>query len=319
MAGLGDYESQLYAQQFGMGIELLPQQLGSKLAQYADVHDLGGSEVKWVDHIAAIDETSEIKVKSGRNATTKQTGMEYSKRAIDAARYPVSTLTDNMDLVRSLNDPQNRITQVLGAAMGRKRDRIIVNALGGNVRKRTGNGWGGYTTTSTALPSAQQIAVDYVESGSATDSNLTIGKLRRIQTIFGNADVDTSMGLVYVGGHNQKQSLLRSTEVTSADYNAVRALVNGEVNTFLGFEFCWIGNGPNSSDQILPIDSNNVRTNYAFPVGGFAIGEYAAGRRVRVTERDDKQYSTQIFMDEDFGAARLVDEMVVQIKCDEGL
>lgn len=317
MAGLGEYESVLYAQQFGLGIELLPQQMGSKLVQFADKHDLGGSEGKWVDYIEAVDETSAIKVKSGRNATTTNIGMEYSKRFIDAARYPVSTLTDNMDLVRSLNDPQNRITQVLMSAQGRKRDRIIISKLAGASRKRSGS-FGSYTTTDVALPSTQKVAVNYHETTPA-NSNLTIGKLRRIRAIFTDNDVEVDgggAGLVYVGGASQQQALLRSSEATNIDTAAVKALVHGEIDTYMGFHFVWMGTGPNTSDPMLPLASD-IRTNYAFPVGGFACGEYAAGRRVRVTERDDLQYSTQIFMDEDFGATRLIEKHVVEIKCDE--
>ena len=35
--------------------------------------------------------------------------------------------------------------------------------------------------------------------------------------------------------------LLANTETTSADYNSVKALVAGEMNTFMGFEFITVG------------------------------------------------------------------------------
>lgn len=323
MPAVGETREQLYAQMFGQGIELLPQQMGSKLKQFGMIHDLNGAEVKWIDFIEALDETAEVLVKTGRNAKTRQSGVEFSKRAIDANRFSVATLTDNLDLVRSLNDPQNPITITLAQAMGRREDRIIIAALNGNSRKRAGTGFGSYTNTNVALPSTQKVAVDYVETGATTDSNLTIGKLRRIRAIFLENDVEVDGAvapLVYVGGASQQQALLRSSEVNNIDTNAVRALVNGEVDTYMGFRFVWMGTGPNSTVPLLPKTSANVRTNFAFPNGdGFAFGEHLAGRRVRVTERDDLQYTNQIFMEMDVGATRVVEKHVVEILCDEDL
>lgn len=322
MPNLGEYEGALYAQNFRSGIDLLPQQMGSKLSQFCRRINLDGAEVAWSDYVEPIDETTAITKRTTRNATTAHTGMQYVKRGVFANRYPIATLTDNMDLVRSLNDPQNTITQEFRMAQGRKHDRIILDALGGTAQERTG-AIGSYTFSGVSFPSGQSIAVNYVESGSAADSNLTIGKLRQVRYLFEAADVDVDSEMnmpIYVGHAKQKHALLRTTEVTSADYAAIKALVNGEVDTFLGMRFVWFGNGPNSSNPFLPIDGSNVRTNFAFiPNKAVTIGDHPAGDRVRIGERDDLNYVTQIFMDEDFGAVRNVEELVVRVYCDEDL
>ena len=40
---------------------------------------------------------------------------------------------------------------------------------------------------------------------------------------------------------SQKRQLLNSTVATSSDYNTVKALVRGEIDSFVGFQFCLIG------------------------------------------------------------------------------
>ena len=72
-------------------------------------------------------------------------------------------------------------------AMGRSIDDEIIRASSDDSAV-TGNTDG--TTGTTQLPAAQTIAVDYVESGADTDSNLTVAKLRRARDQFGINDVD---------------------------------------------------------------------------------------------------------------------------------
>lgn len=53
----------------------------------------------------------------------------------------------------------------------------------------------------------------------------------------------------------QKADLLKTTEVTSADYNSVKALVNGTINSFLGLNFVTIASRQEGG---LPVSGNDV-------------------------------------------------------------
>ena len=98
-----------------------------------------------------------------------------------------------------------------------------------------------------------------------------------------------------------------STTVTSADYNSVKALVQGEVDTFLGFKFI-------VSNRLAK--SGSTRTAFAWAEDGLLLG---VGKNVsaKIDERADKSYSTQVFYCADFGATRMEEAKVVSIECNE--
>ena len=106
---------------------------------------------------------------------------------------------------------------------------------------------------------------------------------------------------------SQIQSLLRTTEVTSNDYNTVKALVAGEINTFMGFEFI--------RTQLLPVASN-IRRCMFYPRSGIT---FAAAEMVDVDigPRRDKRNSQQVYVSHDIGAVRMEEVKVIEVSCDE--
>jgi hypothetical protein len=122
------------------------------------------------------------------------------------------------------------------------------------------------------------------------------------------------------------EELLGVTEVVSADYNSVKALVNGELNTFLGFNFIrteltpWVNTflGFNFiRTELTPWvnESSDYRGSLAIQGSGLGM---AIGQDVitRIDERADKSYSTQVYLCMTFGATRVEEEKVVEIACD---
>ena len=101
--------------------------------------------------------------------------------------------------------------------------------------------------------------------------------------------------------------MLNNTTVTSQNYNTVRSLVQGEVSTFVGFQFI-------TSNRLN--DDGTSRLCFAFAQDGMKL---AIGKDVtaRIDERSDKSYSTQVFYCSVFGATRMEEEKVVQIACNE--
>ena len=106
----------------------------------------------------------------------------------------------------------------------------------------------------------------------------------------------------------QLSDLLGSTTITSADFNSVKALVQGELDTFLGFNFI--------RSERLETDSNDDRLVLGFCQSAIGL---ALGRDIetRISERADKNYATQVFLSMTIGATRVEDEKVVQIACQE--
>jgi hypothetical protein len=158
------------------------------------------------------------------------------------------------------------------------------------------------------LPSSQKVAVNYVESGSPANSGLTIAKLRNAKYILDANEVDEEEERIIVVSAKQLQDLLRTTEITSADYNSVKALVDGALNTFMGFKF--------RKTQLLPLNSStDVRSAYVYVKSGVVLAE--RGLKTHMDVRTDLSHSLQIRSVASLGATRLEEKKVVEIACDE--
>jgi hypothetical protein len=202
-----------------------------------------------------------------------------------------------------LADPTSSYVTNAVMALGRKMDDIIIEAAFGTAYTgKTGS-------TTVTFPAASEIAVNYVESGGAVNSNLTIGKLRRARYLLDKEEAanEGEADLFLACDPSQIQSLLRTTEVTSSDYNTVKALVAGEIDTFMGFKFI--------RTNRLTVASN-VRDCIAWERQGLLL---ATGLEINVDvgPRRDKRNSIQVYVCASFGSTRMWEEKVLRIKCDE--
>jgi len=182
--------------------------------------------------------------------------------------------------------------------MGRAMDDVVIAALGGTA-------FSGETgSTSVSLPSSQK------PFNSEQSDGLTIAKLLDAKKILDLADVDPSIQRYLVCGPRQIANLLGTTQVTSSDFNTVKALAQGQIDSFLGFKFI--------VSNRLPFDATNTddRLCYAFTSDAIKL---AVGKDVmaRIDERADKSYSTQVYYCMSIGATRMEEEKVVEIACDE--
>lgn len=114
-------------------------------------------------------------------------------------------------------DERNELVKVVANAIGRRQDQLILNAL-----------------------AASSTSAIVTEDEGGTDTGLNVAKLRAAKKYMDKNNVPME-GRNMVIHANSLASLLSETAVTSADFNTVRALVSGELNTFLGFTFHTIG------------------------------------------------------------------------------
>jgi hypothetical protein len=234
-----------------------------------------------------------------RHGDTPLDDITHGRRRITMVGYNHNLMFDNQDKLRMLVDPTSDYAKSQAMLLGRKVDKIVIDAASGTA-------YSGETgATSVSFTSANQIASTFVESGAAVASNLTIGKLRRAAYILDAGEV---VGKRYfIGSASQKQSLLRSTEVTSGDYNTVKALVHGEVNSYMGFEFVWTE---------LLTTASSVRTCLAYVPQAIRLN-FGEEIKLRITERADKNYSIQVYSELTAGATRMWEEGIVEVACDE--
>jgi hypothetical protein len=147
-------------------------------------------------------------------------------------------------------DERQELVQVVANAIGRRQDQIILDAL-----------------------AASSTANSVTEDEGGTDSGLNVAKLRAAKRLLdkNNVPMDNRHMIIHA---NSLASLLAETAVTSADFNTVRALVSGELNTFLGFTFHTLGD---RAEGGLPI-ANSERKLWAFHRDAVGYAEGIAPR-----------------------------------------
>jgi hypothetical protein len=192
-------------------------------------------------------------------------------------------------------------------AFNRAKDDEIIAAATGTAYADTGTGNG--VVSPVTFPSAQQIAVNDLAGGPAGgNSGLTLQKLIHAKSILSAAEYPEGSKLYYAYRQRQLDNLLLNvTQFSDIHTAAVKALVGGDTQEFLGFEFI--------RSQRLSL-AGSVCTNFAYVESALllAVGQDARGR---VSERADKNYSTQVFMNMSIGATRMQEALVVSIACDE--
>ena len=282
-----------FVEQYSSNIAMLSQQMGSKLRSSVDVETVTGKNA-FFDQVGV----TAAQLRTSRHGDTPQIDTPHSRRRLSLADYEWADLVDDVDKVRMLVDPTSSYARAAAAAMNRAMDDVIITAF--NASANTGVAGG----TSTALPSSQKTATSDQSDG------LTIAKLLSAKKILDNNDVDPSLKRYVVCGPQQISDLLGTTQVTSSDYNTVKALAEGSINSYLGFEFIM--------STRLNKDATNTTDRLVFAYTEDAI-KLGIGKDIsaKISERADKSYSTQVYYAMSLGATRMEEEKVVQIPCHE--
>jgi hypothetical protein len=184
-------------------------------------------------------------------------------------------------------------------AMGRAMDEVIVDAMRGTSQT------GETGSTAVVLPAGQKIAV--------AATGLTIPKLVGAKKLLDNSDLPEDGRYIAVTSE-QIEDLLNNTLVTSADFNTVKALVQGEVNTYLGFNFIRVDGLRIDGTKILPFITGSDRAVMVWQRDQVVLG-IGANPNARISERADKNYATQVFYSMSVGATRMQEVGVVEVAC----
>jgi hypothetical protein len=309
-------------QQYAANVYQLSQQRGSRLAGVVRRESFTG-KAEFFDRLGlatAIDKTA-------RNEDTPDLNITHSRRMLTTVTRHWGTLVDRKDKLQNIHNPENEYSVSAQNALGRKMDAVIIDAvLGTAYEGETG-------TTSTALGTGQQIAA----VASAAIDYLNVNALLQAKKILDAAEAVGPRYLVL--GADQLMRLLMTTQATSADYNSIKALVNGELDTFVGFKFIrsevlgaltassTSGQGSYDAGDFHFSTSTGLYSGggtdlagtekiaIAFVGDALILGENTGGRLARIDERNDKGYSAQVYAAMDFGAVRMEEEKVVQIFC----
>lgn len=143
--------------------------------------------------------------------------VEYTQATVTLSDYIAAEYSDIFNQAKVNFDEKRELVQVVGKAIGRRADQIVIDAIAGS---------------GTSLTVSNDIG--------GTDTNLNVAKLREAKRLMdaNNVPMDDRYMLIHA---SNLSNLLSETSVTSSDFNTVKALVQGDINTFLGFNFITIG------------------------------------------------------------------------------
>jgi len=280
-----------FVQQFTDGITQLQQQGMSRLRGSVDVDPKVVGDRAYYNQLDAVT----MSKRTSRHGDTEYTDTPHLRRMVTLESWDIADLLDRDDNVQMLSDPTNAYSQAFAMAAGRTTDDIILEAMTGTAKTgQTG-------TTDEGFPADREVAVG--------TTNLSVAKITSAKKLLDQREVPENDRFLYLSADNL-ESMLGEDTIRSTDYNAVKALVRGEVDTFLGFTFI--------RGERAPIDSGNIRDVICWQKNSIklAIGINPSGR---ISELPTKKYSTQVFYDMRIGATRMDPNGIVRIKADEDL
>lgn len=282
-----------FVQQYRANIIHLSQQDDSRLINAVQLKENVTGKNVFFDRLG---EQSMTQLTS-RHADTQQVDTPHSRRMASLAPFTVADLIDDPDQIRTLIDPTNAYAKSQGSAIGRTQDDIIIAAaLGAAATGETGSG-------SASLGAANKVTIQV--GGGGSDAFLNLDKVLQAKRKMDALEVKKN-GRFLVYDAIQMEAMLALEKVTSADFNVVRALVMGEIDTYLGFK--WI------HSERLTTDSNSDTQVFTFQEDAIGLG-IGRLRETRITEESTKNYATQVWSYLDMGAVRIEEAGVVEIAC----
>lgn len=287
----------IFAKGYGDVITLLAQQEGSLILPKSPLiikRNVVGEET-YMNQIGSGD----MEDVTARLQTVTLNNPDYSRRRISKYAFTKAYGIDKHDQLATIPDPTSPIVQTLSNSAGRKYDDVIIEAARGTAYT------GKVGATSVTLPAGQKVA--------AGGTGFTVAKVKAAKKLLDEARVPQRDRFIIVASEGI-DDLLGDSNVTSSDYANIKALVQGQVDTFLGFTFIQMES---------PVESNAANTlgvqasgNYygvAFHKTGLGLAIWADMGASIDTRIDLVGKPKQLSYDMSIGASRLEEEKVVEI------
>lgn len=317
-----------YADMFSANVFYLAQQVKGAIAPYVRVEaHAAGAETVFYDSF----KKTKVNKRTERAQQTNLVEVERDRRAVRADWYDWASVIDKIDTAKTIHKPDNPLVKIATWAFTVNKDEVCYEAaLGTAYTGRKG-------LTPVALPLSQKLAAfDPVTPATANNIKpLNIATLARVKRKFSEKEVGSQAGM-YPGATfhflckpGQIEQMLNDPDITTIDRNSVKALVRGEVDSFMGFTFHeWNGvETLNTPFQYQPLTGEVVTGS---PAGSITSGtavydrcmawytdgillSVGQGLRTKFAERADLSHVKQIYMDAHLGATRMEEEKVIEV------
>lgn len=285
---------------YDSNIRDLCQQSASKVAGLFEQATMEG-ESKGFDQFEPFEFSAAVS-KYGRT-TPEQVQMK--QRIVYASKHKTKKVYDNLDKLNTMRDLNAPITRNMVNGVHRLWDKVMIEALLGNATVKINNA----STVSTET----MAAANYVAMGS---TGLTLEKLITAAAFLDANDVPDDEKRYLIAHPNVITNFLNRDEVQTFDSNAVKALVAGEINEFMGFTFVKTTQCKVSSWGTIPSATYGVSgTDYpAIACTGKAglFASYIPFRSV-VREEENYDYDMVLYGESVIGATRMDTDRIIVI------
>jgi len=280
-----------FVKKFEANIQLTVQQLESYFQDKVTIKQISPGAKLYMDYIGEF--TPQLV--TGRNSDTPCLIPDHSRRRINARTFVSSTLIDPPDAERMLSDPASQYMIGFRAGFKRKIDIDIAAAAIGDSYSVVGED---LTETAIPLPATQIVA----ETGTV---GMTLQKVRQALLIFNRNDVPEDEPKWLALSAQAIYDLQGEVELTEAEQGALKIITTGKVAEVFGFKVVM--------SNRLAISAGLIRSNFAWVRSGLGLG-MIYDIKTKLTTRDDKNHAVQPWMSMDFGATRLQEKLVVELR-----
>lgn len=285
----------VYAIKFKNDFILRVQQQGSRLENTVrNDPDFLEGKYGYFDRIGPI---AGDNLKTTRHGDTPINGSNYDRRRLLRDTRNWGDMVDRSDIDRMMKNPTSRLVENSRFMRNRRVDDYIIAAA-------TGNAWSvdqDDNASSVALPSGNFV-------GQNGGHGAILGNILTAQENLDHAEVDDEEERWYVYTAHQMTQLLNTTQTTNQFYAQIQQIRDGKIDYLAKAR--WV-----RSERLLMDPSyTTYRMNLMYAKRG--IGVATQGEPfTRVTERDDKQYNWQVYLEYELGSTRIEDECVQVIDC----
>lgn len=285
-----------FVEEYKATVALLSQQMGSRFEPLVTVDTYTGDTGKSVDQIGEV--TPQTKL--SRHQDTPLISTPHDARWVFPEDKVWADLIDNEDKLRMIVELTSPYAINGAAGMQRAKDDIVIAAFFADSK----TGEKGNTTTT--FPAGNIVSSSLGASGA---TGMNVAKVKRGKRLLRAAEVDVEMDPITVAiSAIQEEELLNEYEVKSKEFTQAPVMEEGMLRRWFGVNYV--------HSERLATNSSSERRCPMWARSGMHLGKWN-DVQVRISERDDKNYSVQVWVGGTFGATRLEEPKVYDLPCAE--
>jgi hypothetical protein len=280
-----------FVEQFSSLVHHLAQQKGSR---FRDASRIESGVIGKSAHFDRLDDSEPVP--TSRHGDTYLANDTHDRKTAYLEDYQKGLLVDKLDKIKLMINPQSAYTQNISYSFARLYDRVFYDSL-----------------------QAPYIANASAIGGVATEDNtngLNFIKVLNAREFFDSKEVPE--GERYFGYTAETMTtLLQANQLTSADYNIVKTLVEGRIapdQTWMGFKW------RRFNTAHVNYSANNTANHHllfawARPSMGMALGQDV---QLEIDKRPDKQNAWQVYGTMSLGGVVIEPEILYALEVYKG-